>query len=116
MTDDAKNRSENLADSNELWRGRLRLAIKARGLDFDELSEASGNSPQYLSKVLKGRFNPTVQRLQKVCDTAGIDIAYLFSADGDQVSTAALISKAADLSEAEGELVRRLLESAKPSR
>ena len=116
MNEDAENRTEETTDSNELWRERLRLAIKVRGLDFEDLSLASGSSQQYLSKVLKGRFNPTVQRLQKICDTAGIDIAYLFSGGDDRTSTEDLLSKAADLSEAEGELVRRLLESAKSSR
>ena len=96
----------------EPWRTRLRQALDDRGLDFDEVSEAAGCNREYVSKMLAGRFNPTVARLMKICEAGGIDMAYLFAeepTDGDR----SVIEKASELSEPDAELVNRLIKSAR---
>ncbi len=116
MAEHDANQDEESEARHELWRSRLRTALRIRGLDLEDVSVKSGNSPQYLSKVLNGRFNPTVARLQKICDAAQVDVAYLFTPDGAGTETIDVIRKAATLGEREGELVRQLIESAKPNK
>ncbi|MFY0310045.1 helix-turn-helix domain-containing protein [Leisingera sp. D0M16] len=101
------------ADSGiELWRQRLRQALDIRGLDYDEVSEAAGNNPEYVSKVLNGRFNPTVARIIRICEVANIDMAYLFSDEPD-ADDRSVLDKAADLTEDDAKLVSRLISSAR---
>ena len=96
----------------ELWRQRLRQALDIRGLDYDEVSEAAGNNPEYVSKVLNGRFNPTVARIIRICEVANIDMAYLFS-DEPNADDRSVLDKAADLTEDDAKLVNRLISSAR---
>jgi transcriptional regulator with XRE-family HTH domain len=96
----------------ELWRTRLRQALDDRGLDFDEVSEAAECNREYVSKMLAGRFNPTVARLMKICEAAGIDMAYLFSEE-PSADDRSVIGKASGLSEPDADLVKRLIKSAR---
>lgn len=96
----------------ERWRQRLRQALDIRGLDYGEISEAAGNNAEYVSKVLNGRFNPTVVRIMRICEAANIDMAYLFSEETDSVDRSVL-SKAAELTEDDAKLVSRLINSAR---
>ncbi|WP_238705029.1 helix-turn-helix domain-containing protein [Parasedimentitalea marina] len=96
----------------ELWRKRLRQALEVRGLDFDEVSEAADCNREYVSKMLAGRFNPTVARLMRICDAGKIDMAYLFSEEPSEEERNVL-EKAANLSKDDAELVSRLIKSAR---
>jgi transcriptional regulator with XRE-family HTH domain len=96
----------------EQWRKRLRQALDDRGLDYDEVSVAAECNAEYVSKMLAGRFNPTVARLMKICEASHIDMAYLFSEEpgpGDRN----IIDQTADLSEQDADLVNRLIQSAR---
>lgn len=96
----------------ELWRKRLRQALEVRGLDFDEVSEDADCNREYVSKMLAGRFNPTVARLMRICDAGNIDMAYLFS-DEPSDEERNVLDKATNLSEGDAELVNRLIKSAR---
>lgn len=96
----------------EPWRQRLREALDIRRLDYCEVSEAAGNNAEYVSKVLNGRFNPTVIRIMKICEVANIDMAYLFSEEPDSIDRKVL-SRAVDLTEDDAKLVNRLINSAR---
>lgn len=112
MTRHEENRRLSTDEGVELWRQRLRQALDIRGLDYDEVSEAAGNNPEYVSKVLNGRFNPTVARIIRICEVANIDMAYLFS-DEPNADDRSVLDKAADLSEDDAKLVNRLISSAR---
>lgn len=90
----------------------MRQALDIRGLDYCEVSEAAGNNAEYVSKVLNGRFNPTVVRIMRICEVAGIDMAHLFSEEPDFVDRGVL-NKASDLLEDDAKLVSRLINSAR---
>ena len=112
MSDLKKKSRQTKVEEVELWRRRLREVLDARGLEYDKVSEAAGNAPEYVSRVLSGRFNPTVARLMKICEVANIDMAYLFServSDEDR----SVIEKASDLSDRDAQLVSRLIQSAR---
>jgi transcriptional regulator with XRE-family HTH domain len=96
----------------EPWRKRLRQALDDRGLDYDEISEAADCNREYVSKMLAGRFNPTVARLMKICEAAGVDMAYLFSEEPNSEDRS-IIEQASGLSEPDANLVNRLIKSAR---
>lgn len=96
----------------EQWRKRLRQALDDRGLDYDEVSVAADCNAEYVSKMLAGRFNPTVARLMKICEAANIDMAYLFSEEPSSEDRN-VIEKTADLSDQDADLVNRLIKSAR---
>ncbi|MVO16823.1 helix-turn-helix domain-containing protein [Rhodobacteraceae bacterium CY05] len=96
----------------EVWRQRLRQALDDRNLDYDEVSVSAGSNAEYVSKMLAGRFNPTVARLMKICEAGGINMAYLFSDDPSEEEQSVL-EKAADLSGEDADLVNRLIQSAR---
>ncbi|MFV1492367.1 helix-turn-helix transcriptional regulator [Phaeobacter sp. JH18-32] len=96
----------------EIWRKRLRQALDDRGLDYGEVSVAAGNNDEYVSKVLNGRFNPTVARILRICEVSNIDMAYLFS-DSPSADEREVIQKSSDLTESDAELVSRLLASSR---
>lgn len=96
----------------ELWRQRLREALDIRNLDYSEVSEAAGSNAEYISKVLNGRFTPTVSRIMRICEAANIDMAYLFSEDPNSFDRNVL-NKAVDLTENDARLVSRLINSAR---
>ncbi|KIC35751.1 helix-turn-helix domain-containing protein [Leisingera sp. ANG-M7] len=98
----------------ELWRQRLREALDIRRLDYGEVSEAAGNNVEYVSKVLNGRFNPTVIRIMRICEVANIDMAFLFTDEPHSVDRSVL-SRAVDLTEDDAKLVSRLINSARSS-
>ncbi|MFV1933205.1 helix-turn-helix domain-containing protein [Phaeobacter gallaeciensis] len=96
----------------EMWRKRLRQALDDRGLDYGEVSVAAGNNDEYVSKVLNGRFNPTVARILRICEVAKIDMAYLFS-DSPTDGEREVIQKSSSLTENDAELVSRLVASSR---
>lgn len=106
-----KNQSARNGDA-EQWRVRLRQALDDRGLDYDEVSTAADCNPEYVSKMLAGRFNPTVARLMKICEAGNIDMAYLFSEEPNSEDRD-VIERTADLSEQDAKLVGRLIKSAR---
>ncbi|MDE4175772.1 helix-turn-helix transcriptional regulator [Phaeobacter sp. PT47_59] len=99
-------------EDDDRWRKRLRQALDDRGLDYDEVSAAAGYNAEYVSKVLNGRFNPTVARVLRICEVAKIDMAYLFSGD-PSADERSILEKAADLPEEDAQLVTRLIDSAR---
>lgn len=106
-----QNQPANNGDA-EQWRTRLRQALDDRGLDYDEISVAAECNAEYVSKMLAGRFNPTVARLMKICEAGNIDMAYLFSEQPSRESRE-VVERASDLSEQDAELVSRLIQSAR---
>lgn len=62
---------ENLG--NNIRRYRLR-----KGLTQEQLSQVSGVSEAYLSKLEAGKRNPTVGVLIKIADILGVEIEKLF--------------------------------------
>jgi len=96
----------------EVWRKRLRQALDDRGLDYGEVSVAAGNNDEYVSKILNGRFNPTVARILRICEVANIEMAYLFS-DSPSAGEREVILKSSDLTESDADLVSRLVASSR---
>ncbi|AHD01169.1 helix-turn-helix domain-containing protein [Leisingera methylohalidivorans] len=113
MSKPGKNKSVSKSEGVEVWRKRLRQALDDRNLDYDKVSLESDSGAEYVSRVLSGRFNPTVGKLMKICEVANIDMAWLFSDDPSSESRS-VVEKAADLSENDAELVSRLIKSARP--
>ena len=77
--------------AKDAWRRRLRHAIVTRDLKITQVSQDLGRHRDWLSHVVTGRANPSIENLMAACDHIGIDIADLFIDDGaDDVSAAAL--------------------------
>lgn len=99
------------ATVNELWRTRLRVAIDARRWNYKQLSIEAGFSDAYVSKMLNGKINPTVDKIQKICQVAEINMSSLFAEDPNLNLVDSAAAHTSDLSEAEAQLLLRLLAS-----
>lgn len=99
--------------TSQNWREKLREQLDSSHYDYKELSIRSGNSEAYVSRVLTGKINPTVERLERICSTAGIKISTLFEDDsrGNTTEYALNNPKTLALSGDEALLVERLLRS-----
>ena len=97
---------------NEAWRVKLRQSLDDRGLEYAEVSRKAGYNEEFLSKVFRGRLNPTIERISNICTIAGIRMAYLF-ADELTPEIDRSIELAQSISKEEAELVDRLLKSSK---
>lgn len=97
----------------ELWRRKLKQAIDDRGIAYNALSEEAGYNTQYVSKMLKGRINPTVDKILRICEVAGIEASFLFVNDDASQQTQEIVNDAAGMTEESASLVARLIESAR---
>ena len=97
----------------EPWRLRLRQALDARGLGYSAVSEEAGFNAEYVSKMLNGRINPTVDKILAICAVAGIEPSFLFLSDDANERTVRALSDAMELPEEDASLVARLLASAR---
>lgn len=88
------------------WRARLASEIEARGLTLREVSLKAECTPDYLSKLFKGRVNPSVDRLVRLCDAIGVPPADIFSA---KKGFSGILSKMGNLTPAEAEILKILL-------
>lgn len=98
-------------NEGDTWRRRLELAIEDRRLVPSQVSEQAGFHRQYLSKVVRGELNPTVERLERICEAVGIRISYLFVEA--EASTGDPVEKLKNLPEEEAQRLVRLLASSK---
>jgi transcriptional regulator with XRE-family HTH domain len=98
---------------DEPWRRRLKQAIDDRGLSYKELSRDAGSNAEYVSKVLNGRINPTIDRILKICEVAAIEPSFLFATNLEPRDGNRVLEDVKDLSEREAKLVSRLIQSAR---
>jgi len=96
----------------EVWRQKLGQAIKDRGKTFEEVSEGAGKNPEYVSRCVNGRANPTVGVLQAICAHAGIDFIWLFT-DEETVLASEIAEKASIMSDDEARLIARIVASSR---
>lgn len=61
----------------ETWRHRLAAAIDRGGRSQREISLAAGVGPGYVNSLFKDGKEPTLDRLQRVCDAANVSIYYI---------------------------------------
>ncbi|UWQ93015.1 helix-turn-helix domain-containing protein [Rhodobacteraceae bacterium M382] len=106
---------DNIGLDHELWRKRLRQAIDDRGLGYKELSSSAGFNKEYVSKMLNGRINPTVDKILRICEVAGIEPSFLFLRDVGGQGIRETVKDAANLTEQDASLVARLIDSARKS-
>ncbi len=95
----------------EPWRLKLKEAIDVRRWNYNHLSIEAGFSKNYISKMLNGRINPTVDKIQRICEVADIEMSSLFGEPVDSDLVNEVVEKTAQLSEKEARLVVRLLEN-----
>lgn len=60
----------------------IRQLRKARGLKLTGLSELSGKSVSFLSKVERGLARPSITALQDIAEALGVEIGWFFQTDG----------------------------------
>ena len=106
----ASDRNTSNDRAKQAWRVRLAQALKDRGLKAAKVSQDVGYSRQYVQKVIDGDLNPTVDRLQVICDKAGIKFTFLFEETNENVSKS-VVDELADLSEDHAQKILRLLAS-----
>ncbi len=104
---------EPATDPGDEWRSRLRQALDDRGLKYGPLSEDAGYNGEYVSKMLSGRINPTVDRILKICKVAGIEPGFIFGTGSNSDENREVVEAVSNLSEREASLVNRLLQSAR---
>ena len=63
--------------SRESWRVRLQEAVEKSGKSLRSISLAAGCSPGYLHGILKGKKEPTITRLVKICGVLGVSVTYV---------------------------------------
>lgn len=97
----------------EPWLIRLREVIDSSRIPYKKVSIGAECSPDYVSKVLNGKINPTVDRLLRVISYVGGDPAYVFSGRPVNDRTRRVLDAAAELTENEALLAARLIESAR---
>ena len=102
------------AQPEDAWRERLKQAIDDRRFSYKSLSLEAGFSSEYVSKMLKGRINPTVDKILMICRIANIDPVFLFSSTTSNIDMREVVDAVSSLSEREASLVSRLLQSARP--
>lgn len=95
----------------ELWRARFRQELDARNIDRKKLSDDCDLSLAYASRVQSGTINPSVSNLLKLCHKAGIEPSLLFMSEEEAAQAREIFNKVKSLTQEEGELVARLLES-----
>lgn len=98
----------------EPWRLKLKEAIDERRWDYKHLSEKAGFNDAYISKMLNGRINPTVDKIMKICEVAEISMASIFAESEKEANVDKVATKTINLTDEEAVLVARLLESVKP--
>jgi len=64
--------------------GKLRELRKAKGLSIRKVSEATGFSVSFLSKLENGKTSITIKNLIKLVDFYGVTLAEIFSAQEGQ--------------------------------
>lgn len=101
------------AQPEDAWRERLKQAIDDRRLSYKALSEKAGFNGEYVSRMLNGRINPTVDKILTICRIANIDPVFLFSGTTSNKEMREVVEAAFTLSEREANLVSRLLQSAR---
>lgn len=102
------------AQPEDAWRERLKQAIDDRRLSYKSLSEEAGFNGEYVSRMLNGRINPTVDKILTICRIANIDPVFLFSSTTPNREMREVVEAVSTLSEREAGLVSRLLQSARP--
>lgn len=60
---------------------RVKDVCKSKGISVTDLAAQIGIAQESLSRAING--NPTVQTLEKIASTLGVDITELFSPKGD---------------------------------
>ena len=60
----------------------LRSLRKAHGLTLKDLSEASGKSISFISKIERGAARPSITALQDIAEAMNVPIGWFFQTDG----------------------------------
>ena len=60
----------------------VRALRKAQGMTLNDLSEVSGRSVSFLSKIERGLARPSVTALQEVAEALGVPVGWFFESDG----------------------------------
>ncbi|NOE36343.1 MULTISPECIES: cupin domain-containing protein [unclassified Ruegeria] len=60
----------------------LRALRKAQNMTLNDLSETSGRSVSFLSKIERGLARPSVTALQEVAEALGVPVGWFFETDG----------------------------------
>lgn len=61
----------------DTWRDRLAAVIDSGGRSQREISLAAGVGPGYVNSLFNDGKEPTLDRLQRVCDAANVSIYYV---------------------------------------
>ena len=62
---------------------RIRLLRTAQSLNQKQLAEMVGITQPFLSDIEKGKRNPSIEVLQKLCDALGCSADYLLNRPGE---------------------------------
>ena len=60
---------------------RIRLLRKKKGLNQGELAEKVGINPSHLSRLENGKYQPSVDALQKIAEALEVTVDFLLSDD-----------------------------------
>lgn len=58
-----------------------RIRIKS-GYTMTGLAQAAGISQQFISALIKGRYNPSAVTAKKICDALGVEFDEIFTIEG----------------------------------
>lgn len=89
------------AEQLELFRQRLARRIEQEGYSYRNFSLSLGKSSNYISSILSGESNPSVDMLLEICDALCINVGDLFGDSGDSIELMELVPKLRGLSSAE---------------
>ena len=64
---------------------RIRFLRKKKGLNQGELAEAIGINPSHLSRLENGKYQPSVDALQRIAQALEVSVDYLLSEDTDEI-------------------------------
>jgi transcriptional regulator with XRE-family HTH domain len=92
--------------------GRLRSLRRARRLTLREIADRAGLSESFLSQLERGQTGATVQSLQRIATSLGVEVSDLFSGDGAHHPR--VIRRNARQAVAWGKLGRKTLLTPKP--
>lgn len=62
---------------NHTWRARLNAAVEASGKSMRAISLDAGAAPGYVHSILKEDKEPTIGKLVKVAESAGVSLSYI---------------------------------------
>lgn len=103
----------NTTEQLECFRQRLARSIEQRGYSYRNFSLSLGKSSNYISSILSGESNPSIDMLLEMCDVLSVSVGDLFGDSDDSVELMELMPKLRNLSSAELAFFNRFVDLVK---